>query len=311
MNEKVKIGLMLGGGGAKGSYQLGVIRALEEARLLKYVKSISGTSIGAINTLLLMSRKNHKQLSIIWEMIDKENIFGDNKTSLTKDKRLYSLEPLANRLIEQIDIKSIKKSKYHGYATAALMYDKLSLIHQIKTDTMEKKVFNLKEEKDPYKAVMASASIPVLFGPTKIDDKNYVDGGMLDNYPMTPLINDGCNLIFAVALDDRFNPYLYDHTNVNIIDFTAQKAFEKNILKDMVDMMRFNQRFKDDLESIGYLVGQIMIKKMFDERYITKIFGFNNFYKRPEFKVLALSKTDEVYVRRMKLSHKKVNKLNK
>ncbi len=191
------------------------------------------------------------------------------------------------------------------------MYDKLSLIHQIKTDTMEKKVFNLKEEKDPYKAVMASASIPVLFGPTKIDDKNYVDGGMLDNYPIGPLIDDGCNLIFAVALDDRFSPYLYDHTNINIIDFTAQKAFEKNILKDMADIVRFDHKFKSDLESIGYLVGKLMIKKMYDERYITKIFGFNTFYKRPEFKVLALSKSDEVYVRRTKLNIKKINKKQK
>nr|WIF88899.1 patatin-like phospholipase family protein [Acholeplasma laidlawii] len=63
MNQKIKVGLMLGGGGAKGTYQLGVIKALEELNLLKHIDAISGVSIGAINTLLLMSKKSIKKWS--------------------------------------------------------------------------------------------------------------------------------------------------------------------------------------------------------------------------------------------------------
>ena len=55
---KPKLGLMLGGGGAKGGYQLGVIKALQEEKLLDNIDCIAGTSIGAINGLLLASLKD-------------------------------------------------------------------------------------------------------------------------------------------------------------------------------------------------------------------------------------------------------------
>lgn len=306
--DKVKVGLMLGGGGAKGAYQLGVIKALEEAQLINYIKAISGTSIGAINTLLLMSKRKHEDISKIWELIDKDNVFGTKGTLLSKDNRMYSLKPLSETLIKEISLKSIQKSKFKGFATTSKMYHKVSILHQIKTDTMEKRVFNLNEFSDPYIAVMASASFPVVFGPTQIGDDHYVDGGLLDNYPIQPLIDAGCNLILAVALDDRFNPNIYDNTNINIINFTAQTAFEKNILKDLMDVMKFDHNFKSEKEEIGYVVGKIMIKKMYEERYLTRFMGMNFWYKRPNFKVLGLSPEDELYLKRLSV-HKKRKKL--
>ena len=51
---KYKIGLVLGGGGAKGAYQVGVLKALKEYKLLKHVKMVSGTSIGALNSIKVL-----------------------------------------------------------------------------------------------------------------------------------------------------------------------------------------------------------------------------------------------------------------
>lgn len=50
--ENQKIGLVLSGGGAKGAYQIGMLRALEEAGIRKEQLVMAGTSIGAINALL-------------------------------------------------------------------------------------------------------------------------------------------------------------------------------------------------------------------------------------------------------------------
>ena len=47
-----KVALVMSGGGAKGAYQLGMLRALEEAGLEKENLILAGTSIGAINSLL-------------------------------------------------------------------------------------------------------------------------------------------------------------------------------------------------------------------------------------------------------------------
>src|SRR5690554_251236 len=108
MNQKIKVGLMLGGGGAKGSYQLGVIRALEELNLLKHIDAISGVSIGAINTLLLMSKKKHHEMVDIWKIMDSENVFGTKAQSIFKDKKLYDFSPVAEKLIENVILKDVK-----------------------------------------------------------------------------------------------------------------------------------------------------------------------------------------------------------
>ncbi len=302
---KVKIGLMLGGGGAKGAYQLGVIRALEEADLLKHIKSISGTSIGAINTLLLMANKNHRHMSEIWNDIDHKSVFGHRNNLFKKPDRMYSLGPLAETLTSKINQQEIRKSKYRGFATAALMYSKESFRHQLVTDTMEKRVFCLNDFGNPYDAVLASASIPVIFGPTQIDGFNYVDGGILDNYPIQPLIDDGCNLIFSVPLDDRFNPYLFDNHELQIIDFTAQSAFHHNIVKDYIDMLRFHDQFKDEKEELGYLVGHIMIRKMIDQRIIDEFLWMRKFKIEPGFHVLSPDSQDEDFIRMNRLKIKK------
>src|SRR5690554_1020519 len=312
MAKKIKVGLMLGGGGAKGSYQLGVIKALEELNLMKHIDAISGVSIGAINALLLMSKKKYSDMVSIWEIMDTDNVFGTKGQSFRKEKRLYNFVPVAEKLIQNVDLKLVRKSKYDGFATAALIYDKQSFIHQIKTDTMEKAVFHLNKVKDPYLATMASASIPVVFGPTTIDGKNYVDGGLIDNYPIQPLIDNGCNLIIAVALDDWFNPYIYDNQDVNIINFTSNSAFEKSRLADMLDVMMFNDSFKMEKEELGYRVAKIMIQKMINERYIKRSFGFTHFVKKEGFHVLELSKFDEMFIKNMKIkSRMKIRKMIK
>src|SRR5690606_6869341 len=171
--------------------------------------------------------------------------------------------------------------------------------------TMEKRVFHLNKMKDPYKAVVASASMPIIFGPTKIDDFYYVDGGILDNYPVEPLLNDQCNLILTVALDTKFNPYLYDQHDINIIDFTSQEAFERSIIKDSIDTLSFNQTFKDEKALLGYVVGQKLIEKMYQEGIIKQFLGFKFFKKLPDFKVLKLDEQEEIKIRNLKIETKK------
>lgn len=301
---KVKVGLMLGGGGAKGAYQLGFIRAFEELKLLKHIDVISGVSIGAINTLLLMSKIKYEDMVKIWQIMDSENVFGTKGQSLFKEKRLYDFVPVAEELIKNVPLKNVRKSKFEAYATASLIYDKQSFIHQIKTDTMEKEVFHLNKVKDPYLATMASSSIPVVFGPTTIDGKKYVDGGIIDNYPIEPLIESGCNFIIAVALDDWFNPYVHDHQDINIINFTSTSAFETNRIADLFDVMKFNDSFKMEKEELGYQVAKIMIQKMITEGYIKRRFGFTWFVKKEGFKVLELSRFDEIHIKDLKLQQR-------
>ena len=49
--SEMNVGLVLSGGGAKGAYQIGMLRALEELGISRQISVISGTSIGAFNAL--------------------------------------------------------------------------------------------------------------------------------------------------------------------------------------------------------------------------------------------------------------------
>lgn len=293
---------MLGGGGAKGSYQLGVIKALMESNILKHVHSISGTSIGAINTMLLMGKLSFKEMTDIWADIDNSKVFATKGSLFNKESnRMYSIEPLAKTLIERINMKNVRKSKYQGFATTALMYDKSSMFHQISTDSMEKKVWKLNEMKDPYLGVMASASIPVVFGPTRIDGHNYVDGGVLDNYPVQPLIDNGCNLILAVPLDNKFKPELYDNKEVTIVNLTSKNVFETSLIKDLIDTIKFESTYKDKLEEIGYLVGTMITKKLKQQKIHTKFMMFDRFRIGNEYNLIELDDNEEGIVKSYKL----------
>ncbi|MCF0241292.1 MAG: patatin-like phospholipase family protein [Treponema sp.] len=79
--NKKNIGIVFSGGGAKGAYEIGVWKAMEEAGISNNVKAISGTSVGALNAVLV-STLNAKESENLWN----DDIFF--KTILTPDELL-------------------------------------------------------------------------------------------------------------------------------------------------------------------------------------------------------------------------------
>ena len=71
-DKKQKIGLVLGGGGAKGAYQAGVLKALKEANILPYVTHVSANSIGSINALMVVDEKI-EGCAEVWKTISKKD----------------------------------------------------------------------------------------------------------------------------------------------------------------------------------------------------------------------------------------------
>jgi len=296
--KHIKVGLMLGGGGSKGAYQIGVIKALKEENIMDFVKVISGTSIGAINTMLLMSNPSWERVREIWQLIDNQGVYGQGVKYSPIKHSLVSIEPLYELLKKKVTVKSVHKSNITGYATASLMLSKnLNMLTSILPSTMKEVAFKLNELEDPHIAVMASASIPVLFGITYVNGLPYVDGGAVNNYPMAPLIKEKCNVIWAVAVDARFNPYLYDNTDVTIVDFSAKEAFSRSVVKDLVESVIFTPEMKDEKYALGYFVGKMMISKMKKAGMIAANKDRTYLKRLPDFNVLSLTKDEEKLVK--------------
>lgn len=74
-------GLVLNGGGAKGAYQIGAWAALRQLELYDEITAVSGTSVGALNALLISQDDFDKAINV-WKTIKQEDItpFGSKNS---------------------------------------------------------------------------------------------------------------------------------------------------------------------------------------------------------------------------------------
>ena len=172
----MKTGLVLSGGGARGIAHLGAIQALLERGIKPDV--ISGVSAGAIVGSLygaglmpeeilrnLISTKVFRYLRPAWSKFGFLNI-----QKLIAIYKLY------------LPVKTFEELQLPVFISAA--------------DIMDGKTVYFSEG-DLTKAMLATTCIPLLFAPVKMDGMLMVDGGIINNLPVEPLISD-CNLIIGV-----------------------------------------------------------------------------------------------------------------
>src|SRR5690554_3239262 len=252
----MKLGLTLGGGGAKGSYQIGVLKALIEEGLLNDLKVVSGTSIGAFNACLVMERLSYEKMESIWLQIDNHEIynglnrFKQDKLGLFDQTRMYEI------LIANQQKEILRSSNIKGLVVASKVKE-LSLLKQISKHNMEEKVFHINKLKDPHRAVLASSSVPIVFGPTKIHNNYYVDGGLLNNLPINLLLKEKCNVIIVISLSPTGDLSNYNNNNL-LIDFSPKTKLVKTIIGSLnfsEDSLitRINQGYNDAKALINYL----------------------------------------------------------
>ena len=169
----MKIGLVLSGGGIRGIAHLGVLQALSEAGI-KFNK-ISGTSAGSIVGALFAQGIEPAE---ILKVFMQTRLYNYIRPAFNA-KGLMSLDKIRTLLLEYIPHNSFEGLKTPLIITA--------------TNYNECKVryFSSGELINP---ILASSAIPVFFKPIKIDGKIYIDGGILNNFPVEPLRLD-CDFI--------------------------------------------------------------------------------------------------------------------
>lgn len=252
-----KIGLALGGGGARGSYQIGVIKALMDAGIMKQVDIVAGTSIGAIHALMVMAGVSYERMYELWTSIDNSMIFG-GKSRLKLDKQgIFSLQSLHDVLEQAVTLKEVRESRMQAFVTASKI-NKKSLIDQVLLHRMEKVIFNLNEINDPHQAVLASSSIPIIFGPDEFNDETYVDGGAVEQIPVQTLIDQGCDIIIAIPAHLNIKPRKYKKYPVTIINICQHMLFDLIGL----DVINFNIEKVPERVDYGFKLGQYMLARI-------------------------------------------------
>lgn len=197
----MSLGLVLGGGGTRGSYHIGAYKALTE--LSKEVKAIVGTSIGAINGAVI-AQGDFLKLSKLWENIDMEDILALPKT-LMKKADLFDIKntpelireiyenkgidstPLRNLIREMVDEEKLKKSETDFSLVTYSVSDKKEIALS-KYEIPDGEMVDY---------LLASAGFPGL-KPVKIRNSVFIDGGVANNIPIDVLIKKGIGDIVVI-----------------------------------------------------------------------------------------------------------------
>jgi NTE family protein len=177
-----KIGLALGGGAVLGSAHIGVLKAIEELRIPLHC--IAGTSIGAVVAALYAFGKTADEIEEI--AIDLE--WMDISSMSLSQFALLSNVKLGDMLIDilgEVDFSSA------SIPLAVIAAD---------ICTGEKVIL---QDGDVAAAVMASTCIPGVFIPVEIGQSLLVDGGIVENVPLSALRGMGAEYLIGVDLNAR------------------------------------------------------------------------------------------------------------
>jgi NTE family protein len=176
----MKIGIALGGGGAKGLAHIGVIKVLEEHGIFPHL--ISGTSIGALIGALYLLRGNIHAVEEYAMSFESSTLYPylaprPSSSGLISEKRIQTFLNglLGDKRIEDLDrpfycpATDIRRGR-------EVLFDRGSL----------------------QQAVRASISIPVIFKPVLLRKSYLVDGGLINPVPVDILKKNGADFTIAV-----------------------------------------------------------------------------------------------------------------
>lgn len=200
-----KTALVLGGGGSRGSYELGVWEALREMGI--GIDIVTGTSIGAINGAMV-AQGDYEAAVSLWNNIETAHVFDmplkENDPLKRKVRQTYQnfavnfvtsggtdTTPLKKTLQTVIDEDKIRSSSIeYGLVTIEM---NTNIPHELfKADIPYGRMIDY---------MIASASIYPAFKPHNIDDVRYLDGCYHDNLPVKMAMEKGAADVIAVDLE--------------------------------------------------------------------------------------------------------------
>ena len=249
-SEDIKIGLVFSGGGAKCLAQIGALRVIEQSGIK--IDYVSGTSMGAIIGALYSLGYSVDDIEKYMRQVDWDALLSNEipRNRLTyfdrkADDRYLLTFPIvdgkptlpsginyAQYILKQLSFLTQKSYQYNSFSEFPIPF--LCVATNLENGKME--VF---EDGSLIDALRASSAFPSLFTPYLLNDKLYVDGGVTNNFPATPLKERGVDYIIGVDVQD----FLYtkeDLTSVvRILEQTSSfiKANEYVKQLDSIDLL--------------------------------------------------------------------------
>ena len=187
--RKPSVAFVLSGGGVLGAAQVGQLQALIDVGIRPDV--LVSTSVGALNAAAVAadpSPESAARLAEVWRALKTEDIFpgsrvarawnivsrGDHIHPNTGIRRLVENLPAATFEETEIPVwisaTNLRSGEEHWFSSGSLM-----------------------------RAILASTALPGIFPPVAIDGELYIDGGVVNNVPISQAISLGANRIYVLT----------------------------------------------------------------------------------------------------------------
>jgi NTE family protein len=231
----VRRALVLGGGGARGAYEVGVLSYLlaelprELGRRLHF-DVVVGTSSGAINAAFLASAATDPAAAVTalaerWRKLHIAQVYElgmqrlwkaplalfRGRSSQRAPVALLSAAPLHRMLHSEIDWRGIQKSISEGALSAvAITATEFATSRNVVFVEGNREASDIWLSRNPQvrpvavklsaRHVLASAAIPLIFPPVEVAGRYYLDGGLAQHSPLRPAIRLGAERILVISL---------------------------------------------------------------------------------------------------------------
>lgn len=258
VSQRPKIILVLGGGGARGFAHIGVLKALREANV--HIDMVVGTSIGALVGALYCAGVPIEKIEDVGGKTKWEDITNIGYISMFK------------MIVSDKLLSTEKLEKYVRNNIGDLQFFQLDIPFAcVATDisTGEKIIF---KEGNVAVAARASATVPGICAPVEYAQRYLVDGGLVENIPVSvaKLFNPDIIITVAVSADITKNSFNNVFSTLfQAIYIQGQKTDEMNLsMSDIVIKPKVNDVSAIDLNKsskcieAGFLAGKESISKI-------------------------------------------------
>lgn len=271
MENQKRLGLVLEGGGARGAYQAGVLKALFEAGY-KF-DGVAGTSVGALNGVMVAQNRFEDSMKI-WREIDFANVldinnnYGENVVNKNFDQETiryfynYVKKIIGQGGLDTTKIKNLIKANIDEDLLRSSGIDFGIMTYSV-TEKQPLSIFVEDMAKDKVADyVMASASFPG-FKKTVVDGQEFIDGGVYDNMPINMLLDKGYKDIVAIETKSSI-PKKYPK------DKNSQVFYIKPSEKPG-RVMNFTSQSTERAIQIGYLDGLKLLRGYVGQNYFIDV----------------------------------------
>lgn len=266
-----KYSLALEGGGAKGAYQMGALKALVDNGY--EFDCVVGTSIGALNAAMVVQNRIDDAINL-WKDISYEKMFNldDKKVNNALKAKIdveiikyfsgkfgkfiknggISTENIRKILMNNVDEEKVRNSNMKFGLLTVCLSDR----------SVEERFIEDIPKGELIDYLMATSSLPV-FKRAKIENKSYLDGGFYDNCPVEMLEKKGYKDIIAIRNYKKMRIRNYK-------DIVKKNNVKLKIIEpvdDLPGILRFESKTTRELLKLGYFDGIKMVKKLDGIRY--------------------------------------------